>query len=482
MHAVDYMVLVLYFCTLLVVGFRANKRHKDVDDYYVGGRKVGVLSLAALWMSSWVGGAAIVGSAEKSYQVGISALWYALSIFIGFLLFALTCAARIKELGDTHKHITYPDLIEERYDSRTRIVSTLTTVAAYLGYIAGQLIAAAHIIAAISGLSLGLSFIVATTVTVLYTSLGGFFAVETTDKFQSLLVLGGITLVTVPLTWNYLGGVERLVTELPADFYDWGNWGWGTILAMVTSMVLTFFTSMDSFTRCYAASTCKAARTGTLYAALVALVISCSICFLGMSSRVIFPAGSGVPGGASALVGLILHVLPVGIKGLLLVAILSAIMSTADTCILCASSNLTSDIYHRYINPAASRKTVLRLSFASSVCVGVAGALIGWFFKDIMAILVMAFTFNSAGLFFPTMAVFFWKRATSSAAFWSMSASLATVSLWYIGQGMNPENAWFAIDPVWPGLLVSAVSFIALTLMASERCADTNLQPDNTLV
>ncbi|WP_147820159.1 sodium:solute symporter family protein [Salidesulfovibrio onnuriiensis] len=482
MHTVDYFVLALYFCTLLVIGFRANKRHKDVDDYYVGGRKVGVLSLAALWMSSWVGGAAIVGSAEKSYQVGISALWYALSIFIGFLLFALTCAARIKELGDTHKHITYPDLIEERYDSRTRIVSTLTTVAAYLGYIAGQLIAAAHIIAAISGQSLGISFVVATTVTVLYTSMGGFFAVETTDKFQSLLVLGGITLVTVPLTWNYMGGIERLVTELPADFYDWGNWGWGTILAMVTSMVLTFFTSMDSFTRCYAASSCKAARKGTLYAALAALVISCSICFLGMSSRVIFPDGTGAPGGASALIGLIMHVLPVGIKGLLLVAILSAIMSTADTCILCASSNLTSDIYHRYINPAASRETVLRLSIASSICVGVAGALIGWFFKDIMSILVMAFTFNSAGLFFPTMAVFFWKRATSSAAFWSMSASLCTVSLWYIGQGMDPENTWFAIDPVWPGLLVSAVSFIALTLMASERCADTNLQPDNTLV
>lgn len=482
MHIIDYFVLALYFCTLLIIGFHANKRHKDIDDYYVGGRKVGTLPLAALWMSSWVGGAAIVGSAEKSYQVGISALWYALSIFIGFILFALTCASRIKKLGDTHKHITYPDLIEERYDSRTRMISTLTTVAAYLGYIASQLIAAAHIIAAISGQPLGISFIVATTVTVIYTSMGGFFAVEATDKFQSLLILGGITLVTVPLTWNHMGGIERLATELPADFYDWGSWGWGTILAMVTSMILTFFTSMDSFTRCYAASSCKIARKGTLYAALAALIISCSICFLGMSSRVIFPGGTGIPDGASALVGLIMHVLPVGIKGLLLVAILSAIMSTADTCILCASSNLTSDIYHRYINPAASREAVLRLSIASSVFVGVAGALIGWFFKDIMSILIMAFTFNSAGLFFPTMAVFFWKRATSAAAFWSMSAALGTVSFWYVGQGLYTENPWFAIDPVWPGLLVSAVSFVTLTLMASGEYTNKKFRPRNTLV
>lgn len=462
MQFLDYTVLALYFCALLFIGYRSNKRQNDVDDYYVGGRSIGKFPLAALWMSSWVGGAAIVGSADKSFEVGVSSFWYSLSIFCGFIIFGIVGAARIKAMGDKHHHLTYADLIEQRYDSRTRIVSTLTTVAAYMGYIAGQLLGAAQIIAAISDIPLGWAFIIATTVTIGYTSIGGFFAVEKTDRFQALLVIIGISAVTVPLTWNELGGLHRLTTELPPEMYDWGNWGWGTILAMTTSMILTFFTSQDSYTRCYAAQDGNIARTGTLYAALAALAISASICFLGMSSKVLYPDGAG---GAAALVNLIMNLLPIGLKGLLLVAILSAIMSTADTCILCASANLTRDIYQRYVNPDVSKEKILRMGIASSVIVGVTGALVGWYFKDVMALLIMAYTFNSAGMFIPTIAVFFWKRATAEGAFWSMSLALATVAAWYVGQAVLPESGLFAIDPVWPGLLVSASVFFALPLV-----------------
>ncbi len=469
MQTIDYCVLSLYFCALLVIGLLASKKQKNAEDYYIGGRNTGTLSLAALWMSSWVGGAAVVGSAEKSYQLGISSMWYSLSIFCGFVLFAFISAAKIKSLGDKYSHITYSDLIETRYDTKTRVVSTLTTVAAYIGYIASQLVAAAQIIATISDLSPGMSFLVATGVTVAYTALGGFLAVENTDRLQALLILGGITLIAVPLTWDHLGGVHRLATELPPEFFDWGTWGWGTILALITSMILTFFTSMDSYTRCYAARSCASARNGTLIASFLALIISVSVCFLGMSARVLFPESTAGTEGSSALTSIIMLVLPAGLKGLLLVSILSAIMSTADTCILCASANLTRDIYQRFMNPGASTRTILRIGIASSAAVGVAGAFIGWYFKDIMSILIMAFTINSAGLFVPTISAFFWKKGTARAAFWSMTLSLCTVTAWYVGQAVFPDSALLAADPVWPGLLVSTGIYLGLSLTTPEN-------------
>ena len=415
----------------------------------------------ALWMSSWVGGAAIMGSAEKSFSMGITFLWYPLSMFCGFIVFGLTFAARVKRLGDKHRHITYPDLIEQRYDSRTRIVSTVTTILAYIGYTASQLLGAAHIITSITGLTLGMSFVVATSVTIVYTSMGGFFAVERTDRFQALLMLLGVTVVAVPLTLNALGGVSRLTTELPASYFEMGTWGWGTIAAMFISMVLTFFTSMDGYTRCYAAKSERSARNGTLLAAFFVLVVSGSICFLGMSSKVLFPNASG---GTSALVTLIISVFPLGLKGLILVAILSAIMSTADTCILCASANLTRDIYQRFVNPNASQKKILQLSILSSFLVGITGALIGWYSKDIMSLLIMTFTINSAGLFIPTVGVFLWKWASARAAFWSMSLSLLVVVGWYICQAVLPDSGLLSIDPVWPGLLVSIGVFFTLAI------------------
>jgi len=463
MEAIDYTVLVLYFCTLLAIAVHANRRQKTTEDYYVGGRGVGTLSLAALWMSSWVGGAAIMGTAEKSYQIGISSLWYPFSMFSGFILFALLFAGRIKELGDRHRHITYSDLIEHRYDARVRLVSTATTILAYIGYTASQLLSAAQIITSITGISLLYSFLVATSVTVAYTSIGGFFAVEKTDRFQTLLVIVGVSGVAVPLTWHSLGDVSRLATELPTGFFHFGAWGWGAILAMFISMVLTFFTSMDSYTRCYAARTARAARNGTLLAALIVLCISVSICFLGMSAKLIIPAGED---GTSTLIRLIIHIFPIGVKGLMLVAILSAIMSTADTCILCASANLTRDIYQRFINPEVGQAKIMRLSIASSILVGVVGALVGWYSKSIIDLLIMAFTINSAGLFLPTLGVFFWRRATPKATFWSITMSLATVLLWYFAQEAFPGSPLFAIDPVWPGLAVSALFFFLPGLTA----------------
>jgi len=463
MEPVDYIVLVLYFCTLLVIAVYANKKQKTTEDYYVGGRGVGTLPLAALWMSSWVGGAAIMGTAEKSFEIGISSLWYPLSMFSGFIFFALIFAGRIKRLGDRHRHITYPDLIEQRYDTRVRLVSTVTTILAFVGYTASQLLSAAHIITSITGISLGYSFLVATTVTVVYTSVGGFFAVEKTDRFQTLLVIVGISAVATPLTWNALGDASRLSTELPADFFQLGSWGWGAIVAMFISMVLTFFTSMDSYTRCFAAKSVRTARNGTLVAALIVLCISLSICFLGMSAKILIPNGTD---GSSTLIRLIMHVFPAGVKGLMLVTILSAIMSTADTCILCASANLTRDVYQRFINPVAPQARVMRISICSSILVGVVGALVGWYSKSIINLLIMTFTINSAGLFLPTLGVFFWKRASSRAAFWSMSVSLVTVLGWYLGKGAFPDSALFAIDPVWPGLVASALLFFPLSLAA----------------
>lgn len=465
MQLVDYGVLIAYFCALLIIGYRANKKHTNAGDYYVGGRKIGTLALMALWMSSWVGGASIMGSAEKSFSMGISFLWYPLSMFFGFILFALTFAARVKRLGDKHQHITYPDLIEQRYDTRTRVVCTVTTIFAYIGYTASQLLGAAHIITSITGLTLGMSFVVATTVTIIYTSMGGFFAVEKTDRFQAMLMMVGVTVIAVPLAINALGGVSRLSADLPPSYFELGTWGWGTIAAMFMSMVLTFFTSMDGYTRCYAAKTERNARNGTLLAAGFVMLISCSICFLGMSAKVLFP---DAPGGTSALVTLIMALFPVGLKGLMLVALLSAIMSTADTCILCASANLTRDIYHRFIDPEASQKKILRLSIVSSFVVGITGALIGWYSKDIMSLLIMTFTINSAGMFIPTVGVFLWKWAPPRAAFWSMSLALVTVVGWYAGQAIAPDNALLAVDPVWPGLLVSIGTFFPLSLKGQQ--------------
>ena len=146
-------------------------------------------------------------------------------------------------------------------------------------------------------------------------------------------------------------------------------------------------------------------------------------------------------------------------------------MSSADIAILTASANVTRDIYQRYINPKASDKRIVRLGTISSLIIGCISLLFAWLNPDIMDILLITFTFLSAGLFIPTFFGFFWKRGSISAAFYSMTFSLLTVIVWYMGRSMG-WGSIFNIDALWPGLGVSAVLFFAISVLRGQKAEE----------
>lgn len=147
----------------------------------------------------------------------------------------------------------------------------------------------------------------------------------------------------------------------------------------------------------------------------------------------------------------------------MLVGILAAVMSSADICILTSSANLTRDLYQRYINPDVDQKSMLRLSMWSSVAAGLLATLMAWKMQDIIDVLMLGFTINSAALFIPTMAALLYKRSDPTAAFWSVALSLPTVILWKIAASAGLQGV-FVITPLWPGLTVSLVTFVIMTL------------------
>lgn len=462
MGLLDYIILIAYFGILVGIGWYTSKKQDSIEQYFVGGRQTGTFSLMTLWMSSWIGGASILGSAEQSFEIGVSSLWYPLAIAVGCVLFALTFTGRIKDAGDAFNHITYPDFIESRYDVRCRAISTVTAIFANVGYAASQLLCTATMTSLLTGWSLELSFVVATAVTVFYTSLGGFLAMDCTCRFQAILILLGVACVGLPLTVVAVGDIGRFSQELPPNFFSMGEVGGVSTFAMFLSVIMTFYTASDSYIRCFSAKTSRTARNGTLLAALLVVCIGISVCVMGLGARLLFP---DLDNGTNAFITLVMRIFPTGVKGLMLVVLLSAIMSTASSCILTASANMTRDIYQRFINPTASERNIVILSMLSSLAVGAVGAFIAWNMQNIIALLCMAFTINSAGLFLPTLGAFFWKRATPTAAFWSMTMSLLTVLGWYFGKAAYPGNTVFAIDPVWPGLAVSFVLFGLISLL-----------------
>jgi SSS family solute:Na+ symporter len=461
----DTGIIFFYMALMVAIGIYANYKQKNVEDYYIAGRRLGPFSIACLWLASWVGGASIVGSSARAHEIGVTAVWYVLALAIGCLLFGLFAASRIKKLGDSHSHLTYPDFIEQRFDSRTRIVATITTSTAMIAYAAGQMVAIGAILSVLIGWDYSQALLLASVIVISYTAFGGYLAVTYTDWAQFILLFVGIVVIGIPIAISEAGSFSEMQAVLPVGHFDIGAWGWGKIIALVLSIVLSFFVTMDSFTRCFAARDAATARRGVLLAVVFMLPIAVAATWLGLASAVLYPeveASNGI------LTTFVLGHFPTGLKGLMLVGIIAAVMSSADICILTASANLTRDVYQRYINPEISKESMLRLGMWSSVVAGLLATLMAWKMQDIIDVLLLGFTINSAALFVPTIAALFMKKTNSNAAFWSIALSFSTVIIWKVAAGSGMTGI-FSIEPLWPGLAVSFLTYILLYTLSSRR-------------
>jgi len=461
---IDTGIIFAYLALMIAIGIYASRRQSSVEDFFLAGGKLGSISIACLWLASWVGGAAIVGGVAKTHEFGISGGWYITVMAIGCALFGVFFAVRLKRLGDEHQLLTYPDFIETRYDSRTRIVATVTTIVAYIGYSAGQLAAAGAVLSTLLGWDYSTSLLLACSIIVVYTATGGFLAVTYTDWVQIALLFIGVVIVGIPVAIMNGGTWGAFATQLPTGHFNPIGWGLPTMLALLVSICLSFFVAMDGYTRMFAAKNETVAKRGTLLAALILLPLAIGATWLGLTATLLYP---GADSSGDILSQLVIDIFPVGLKGLMLVGILAALMSTADICILTAAANGSRDIYQRYMNPEVSPKKLFRLSMYLAGIIGAASGLMAWQMQDVIGILLLAFTVNAAALFVPTIAMVTLKKVNTNAAFWSIALALATVVTWY-GASVMDLAPVFRNDPLWPGLIVSISVFFIITLLTKE--------------
>ena len=269
----------------------------------------------------------------------------------------------------------------------------------------------------------------------------------------------GVVIVGIPVALGSMKSADGSFATLPQSFFSLGNWDWLSLAALSVSTIFSFFTSMDSYTRCYAAKDERSAQRGTLIALIGIIAIAVASTLLGLVAKVLMP---DISGGSNSIAELIMRYFPTGIRGLVLVGIIAAIMDTGDICILTASANVTRDIYQRFMNPNAEEKKLVKLSMLTSAGIGILSLALAWYMDDIINILLLAFTINSAGLFLPTVVGLFWKRASSKAAVGSIVTALVIVMVWFV-LGEAGAGGIFTLDPLWPGFLGSAVVFFAIS-------------------
>ena len=472
MSAIDYAIFGLYMLGILGIGFYFNGRNRTMEDYYVGGRSIGAGHVGLSIVATDVGGGFSIGLGGIGFAMGLAGSWLLFTGLLGAWLSAIFIIPRIKRIDSGAGMLTYPDFLRSRYGEPVALLAAIVSAIGYAGFTGGQVLAGAKLTAGTLlptgafGLSaVQLAILVIGFIIVTYTVLGGLRAVIYTDTIQWIVLLAGLCLLAIPFSLHRIGGWSALQAALPDRYFDILHIEPIRVFNWFITIIPIWLVAMTLYQRMFACRDVRAAKRAWFIAGLFEYPIMAFMgVLLGMCARVLFPMAEKEMG----LPMLIGEVLPVGIAGIVVASYFSAIMSTADSCLIASSGNLVGDLIHRHIWPRASARSLIRLSQVTTLLVGVAAVAMAWIAArhgDVLTAILYTYSFMVSALFVPTLGAYFWPRSSTVGAFWGMLAGGAcTVALLATAPDLP-----LGLHPTAFGLLISALVFVAGSLAWPER-------------
>jgi len=399
----ELIIIVVYFLVMIAIGMVSRRETKGTDDFLVAGRKGSSLFVTGSLLATIVGGSATVGMAGLGFTQGLTGAWWLLVGSIGLVILGLFLAEKVRKLA----LYTLPELVGKQYDSRMALATSLLIVIAWIGIVAGQIIAAGKILSVVGIGNPLLWMVLFTIVFVAYTLLGGQYAIIRTDALQAAIIFIGI-FGGLALLLSNLGGWSGLKSNLSPEQFAFpisSQFGGIELVTLLLLVGLTYVVGPDMYSRLFCAKDSKTARTSVLWAALFIIPLAFGITLIGMGASVLFPQISP----EQAFPTIIKEILPPFMGGIVLAALLCAVMSSADTTLLSASTILVVDIVG-WFKPSLSERKILSLSRWGVVALGVCSLIVALMLKGVISALLFAYTVYTAGVILPVIAGFYRKR------------------------------------------------------------------------
>lgn len=463
-----------YVAIVLSIGVYAYLKTKNATDYFLGGRElsptVTAISAGASDMSGWV----LLGLPGYAYLAGLEAAWISLGLVIGVAANWGLMAKRLRiyseQLDDA---VTLPTYLQRRFADKTpwlKSISSLSILLFFLFYVGSGLIAGGKLFNEVFGFDYHIAVFVSVALILFYTLFGGFLAVSWTDVFQGLLML--LALVCVPvLVISQAGGLDEFTaqislknpqllnvfTDINGDALGWlaivSAMGWG-LGYFGQPHILARFMAIRS-----AAETGKAASIGVTWAFLCYLLAI----LVGLSGVAYLPGV--IPDSEKvfiALTGLIFHPL---IAGILLAAILAAIMSTVDSQLLVCSSSLAEDLYPLVVKKQLSPEERLQVGRVAVVILALMATLLAME-PDSKVLDVVSYAWAGLGASLgPAILIsLYWRKMTARGALAGVFVGGATVIIW-----PQFEGGIFELYSLVPGFGVSALAVVVGSLIDSSE-------------
>ncbi|KXS50123.1 sodium/proline symporter PutP [Halanaerobium congolense] len=346
----------VYLVFLMGIGVYFYKKTASLEDYLIGGRAMGswvtALSAQASDMSGWL----LMGLPGAVYLGGISQAWIAIGLFIGTVLNWKYVAARLRVYTEKTNSMTLPSFFEKRFGDSTgllRIISAAIILLFFTIYSASGLVASGKLFESLFNIEYKLAVIFGGLAIVSYTFLGGFMAVSWTDFFQGILMFFAITIVPT-IAYGEIGGMGSIIEMTAENGVSLSLMPEGFTFAAVISAAawgLGYFGQPHILARFMGIDTIKKVASARKIAVIWVAISLTAAVFVGIIAVPMFP---NIADSEKVFIEMIAEIFNPWIGGILLAAILSAIMSTIDSQLLVSSSTLTEDFYNKIVSREAS--------------------------------------------------------------------------------------------------------------------------------
>jgi len=397
------LILIGYFLVIIGVGVWSRKRAGSQDGFFVANRQGKTPLITGSLLATALGGSATVGMAGLGFQQGLTGAWWLLVGSIGLLVLGFFFARKVRAAA----LYTLPELVGKQYGSVVGLAASILIVIAWVGVVAGQIVAAGKVLSILGMGSVTSWMVIFSLVVILYAVLGGQFSIIRTDFIQAVILFLGI-FIAAGLALSGIGGLDGLKASLPSGYFSFPvspEFSWKMLLSFLILVGATYVVGPDMYTRLFCAKDEGTARRSTFLAATLFIPLAFAVVFIGMSAQVLYPQISP----EQAFPQLISGVLSPALGGLILAALIAALMSSADTCLLSQGVILTEDILKRLHPSIDERRTVL-LTRLSLVGLGLLALALALALKGVIASLLFAYTIFTCGLVVPVIAGFYKEK------------------------------------------------------------------------
>ncbi|MFW5707002.1 MAG: sodium:solute symporter family protein [Bacteroidota bacterium] len=411
-------VVIGYLVILMSISIWKSFMIKNQEDFMVAGRKVSTAKLVGTLLCTWMGSGSLLAGAGLAANVGFSELWMAAGAWVGIII-VFFLAGKVRRIAE----FTVPDILELRYNKYARILGTLVIVIAYTTIVGYQFRAGGFILDLVAGIPMWQGVLLTAAFMVLFTAFAGMMSIVSVDIINGAVISLAV-IIAVPIVFFSIGGSEHLTNTLdPSHFTIFGNksflWAMGIFLP-------TFFLlrgESNMYQKFFSAKSEKSAKTAVVWWVIGTIIVETALASLAIFAFSYFnnlPPASELFLSAEQSERIILHTarystevgVPVWAGVLLLCASVAIITSTGNSFLLTPSTNLTRDIYQRFINPNAQGQKIIMMQRIMVVLLGLLAYLLLTQFTTILAMALTAYTMVGAGLTPALLAAFLWKRVT----------------------------------------------------------------------